>query len=138
MRRMDEQYLADIQKESGKNVADLCRVVHTFLNEIVAKENGPDRLTFDQEKERLTELVAPFGLIMGDSEGGFATGTKWYDLEKSLWVRWNTWHNYFTVVIYEDWANKKDRGIVYSICSDALMDRWDKDIKEIREEGIKQ
>lgn len=126
IKRVDEAYLAKVREESGEDVAALCKVVSDFLNDI------EDRVpSFQEELDRMTELVAPFGLLLGDSVGGFATGTKWYDNDKSLWVRWNTWHNFFSVIVYKNGTEK-----LYVIYSNKLIDRIEAEYAEIKKESL--
>lgn len=125
MKRVDEEYLANIREVSGDKVAALCKVVSDFLNDIVDRI---PHISFEEEKEKLTELVKPFDLFLGDSIGGFATGTKWYNDDKTLWVRWNTWHNYFSVVVIDEHGNDT----CHMIYSDKLIDRYEAEIAEIR------
>ena len=91
MKRFNEEYFAMVKEEQGEDVANLCKVVHEFLNDITERQECKESMSFSEEKSKLTELVAPFGLVLGDDNGGFATGTKWYDNDNTLWVSWNTW-----------------------------------------------
>jgi len=63
MKRFNEEYFAMVKEEQGEDVANLCKVVHEFLNDITERQECKESMSFSEEKSKLTELVAPFGLF---------------------------------------------------------------------------
>lgn len=54
---------------------------------------------FPSFKARIEALVEPLGMKYGDDIGGFASRYKWHNENKSLYLGWNSWWNFFTLVV---------------------------------------
>ena len=92
--------------------------------------NG-EGVPFGDELKRITELVEPLGMFRGDTTGGFASGTKWHNEDKTLYLSWNTWHNQF-MFFRRDRPKHDEHG--YPVFDDVVSLSNTDDCKRIMEE----
>jgi hypothetical protein len=71
--------------------------------------------SFKRTLDKITEIVEPYGMKYGDEFGGFATGTKWHNEDKTLYLGWNTWWNYIWIKIQPELNSDFDKSTFYWI-----------------------
>ena len=89
----NDEYDKVITSFRDKKISDLSQAL---LNEM------KDFEVFNKTKKNIDFLVAPFDMKYGDELGGFATGTKWHNEDKTMYLAWNTWWNFLTLTIKKD------------------------------------